>query len=328
MLSNALTVHKFRFLRNRTSALLLAFWTLSGCQNYGCTEPGIAVDSSGNIITRAGSDTCGMAMYGSLNSSILSSIKVWPTVPPDECNSHVAWPDFALANDRYLYLLLNTWDQPNILYRIDLVTGKTHSFGRELSRVHWTRPDFITSDRRGRIYLASDTTVVSFGAPGSRDVAIKVQKVAISDTLPGPIRGFAAAPDGTLYFSVPLSNAVLVKRPHSAVQTLVGRHTLLNHPWGVAVDSMGRLYVANSGANYLSVYRAGAHGNTTPVDVIHGKDISTPWDIAVGNNGLIYVSSRPSETTWPAGSQSIVILSPTGTLIKRFAVNACAAIPL
>lgn len=67
-----------------------------------------------------------------------------------------------------------------------------------------------------------------------------------------------------------------------------GDKTGLNGPLGVAVDSTGKIYVANQ-QNSATVYAAGAHGNVAPIQTI---DIPAfdPYGIGVDSSGNIYVS--------------------------------------
>lgn len=76
-------------------------------------------------------------------------------------------------------------------------------------------------------------------------------------------------------------------------------------PQGLAVDSSGNLYVANSGSNTVAVYPP---GQTTP-SATYSQGISTPFDVAVGNDGTVYVANETggasysgSVTEYPSGS--------------------------
>lgn len=301
---------------------------LSGCQNYGCGDAGIAVDDAGRIITSTSGPT--HLVYTSPNSTILSRIKTWPTVPPGEENSHIAWPDYALSSNDFLYLLRNTWDHPNVIYRVNLSNGAAEFIGDRLRAVKWTRPDFLATDKRGRAYVASvdgmAVTVVALSEPREKIDRLRVRKF----TIPGnySVSDFAAASDGTLYFSSTKSDAIIMQVPGVQAKVLRGSRTGLNAPAGIDVDSSGRLYVANHGGGGITVYAAHAHGNVSPARSLHNNAFTGPRDIAVDNRGFIYVANGPEQTTAPAGSQSLLVLSPDGTLVKRFNLDTCGAIPL
>ncbi|MFZ0335672.1 MAG: hypothetical protein WA855_13165 [Candidatus Acidiferrales bacterium] len=78
--------------------------------------------------------------------------------------------------------------------------------------------------------------------------------------------------------------------------TLTGPKTMVDDPVGLAVDSVGNIYVANdSGANGPSIveFSAGSTGNTAPVRVIAGSTttLSGIGNLTVDGAGNIYVVS-------------------------------------
>jgi DNA-binding beta-propeller fold protein YncE len=52
--------------------------------------------------------------------------------------------------------------------------------------------------------------------------------------------------------------------------SISGVGTGLNGPSGVALDSTGKIYVANSGGTSITIYAASASGNATPAAPISG----------------------------------------------------------
>lgn len=72
----------------------------------------------------------------------------------------------------------------------------------------------------------------------------------------------------------------------------------ISQPDGIAVDSGGSLYVANSGANTVTVYPPGKLSPSTTYT--HG--VSTPQGVAVGTDGAVYVAN---ETGSPSGTGSV-----------------------
>jgi hypothetical protein len=75
-------------------------------------------------------------------------------------------------------------------------------------------------------------------------------------------------------------------------------------PQGIATDTAGNLYVANSGANTVTVYPP---GQTSP-STTYSSGVGTPYDVSVGKDGTVYVanafatSGGGSVTEYPAGS--------------------------
>jgi len=106
-------------------------------------------------------------------------------------------------------------------------------------------------------------------------------------------------------------------------RVIKGDRTGLNCPVGVAVDSIGEIYVANCGelcggsgvtGNSVTVYRAGSHGNVKPTAIISGNNtgLSQTDGIAVDSNRNIYVANNGSGiTVYPAGSHGNVTPSLT-----------------
>jgi sugar lactone lactonase YvrE len=85
------------------------------------------------------------------------------------------------------------------------------------------------------------------------------------------------------------------------VADIVGQSTLLDEPWGIAVDSKQNLYVTNAaftGDGYVAVYKAGATGDVAPAFTIGGgsnNPLCYPLGIAVTSQGsgddTVYVAN-------------------------------------
>jgi hypothetical protein len=73
-------------------------------------------------------------------------------------------------------------------------------------------------------------------------------------------------------------------------------------PYGIARDSVGRIYVANSATNTITVYAANAAGNVSPIAVIGGSNtgLADPIGVALDATDKIYVlnGSANSVTTY------------------------------
>lgn len=79
-----------------------------------------------------------------------------------------------------------------------------------------------------------------------------------------------------------------------------GDKTGLDGPLGVAVDSSGKIYVANQ-QHSATVYAAGAHGNVAPIQKIDILDFS-PFGIGVDASGNIYVSGDNQVSVYAPGA--------------------------
>jgi serine/threonine-protein kinase len=86
----------------------------------------------------------------------------------------------------------------------------------------------------------------------------------------------------------------------------------LNQPAGVAVDSSGTLYVANTQGNNVTEYRA---GESTPFRTI-SSGIDDPEAIAVDANGTVYVGNRN------LGAQEVYVnVYPKGSLTPNLTIT-------
>lgn len=78
-------------------------------------------------------------------------------------------------------------------------------------------------------------------------------------------------------------------RPDGGIE---GTRTQLQNTAGIAMDSAGDIYAANSSANSITVYAAGAEGNVAPIRTIAGSQtkLDNPTGIALDGKGDLYVA--------------------------------------
>ena len=99
--------------------------------------------------------------------------------------------------------------------------------------------------------------------------------------------------------------------------TIAGANTELSFPRGIALDSNGNIYVANSTGGLgkigsVTIYPAGSNGDVTPSATIFGSintELNEPDGIAVDSHGNIYVSNAGAPgavTVYTAGSNGDV----------------------
>jgi hypothetical protein len=81
----------------------------------------------------------------------------------------------------------------------------------------------------------------------------------------------------------------------SQIGTITGPHTGLgSFPRGVAVDTSGKIYVANGfDVNAITIYAAGASGDASPIATISGPHthLDGPLDVKLDAQGNIYVAN-------------------------------------
>ena len=177
-------------------------------------------------------------------------------------------------------------------------------------------PCGLAVDASGRLYVANDNgnsiTVYPVGANGN--VAPIMTIVGDSTGLSRP-HDIALDATGRLYVVNYTQNIVVYAAGAtgnaSPIDTIAGANTGLS-PTGIALDSMGRIYVANADFRLhpviptsITVYAAGATGNISPIATISGNRtvLDFPEGIALDDSGAIYVAnSSTGITVYRAGT--------------------------
>jgi hypothetical protein len=105
-------------------------WFTSNCDNAGVT-----VDAKGNIVLQ------GESGFISPNSTLLDRVTTWPHPPTDEQNFAFS-QGYTLGHDGDMYVLENTAYHPNLVYHIDLATGRATLAGNDArSKQTWIAAD-------------------------------------------------------------------------------------------------------------------------------------------------------------------------------------------
>jgi len=188
-----------------------------------------------------------------------------------------------------------------------------------------SRPIGIALDGSGNIYVANyggNGTVTVFAAKSNGNAA-PLATIGGADTfLCGP-RSIALDGKGNIYVGnlggCPTSALpnVTVYPPKSSGDALPskiisGTNTGLSFPNGIAVDVLGKIYVADSLANAVFVYPAGSNGNTAPTATISGPDtgLNIPVNVALDGSKNIYITNSV-DTDFPNGNS--VTIYPAGS---------------
>ena len=136
-------------------------------------------------------------------------------------------------------------------------------------------PNGVAVDSAGTLYVTNFGTFIEIDSGGEYSTAAPGGDPPIFDSV-------TVYPPGSNGDQVPSA-------------TIIGPNTGLLAPFGVAVDSMGNIYVANYGSifdiiffdngdDYVTVYPPGSNGNVSPMATISGAAtlLNGPWGIALG----------------------------------------------
>ena len=191
-------------------------------------------------------------------------------------------------------------------------------------------PAAVAIDASGKIYLATG----DFGAGGGGTVAVYAANpsgtftgtpLGTVNTVGFSFTGVAVDAATKIYAASPFAQAnappsiTVWANPTGTVNatplaTIAGSNTGLDAPFGVALDTSGKIYVANISQNStpsITVYAANPSGtlNVAPLAKIAGAStgLNGPTSVAVDASGLIYVGNS-------AGSITVYAANPNGTL--------------
>ncbi|MGH7813491.1 MAG: SBBP repeat-containing protein, partial [Candidatus Binataceae bacterium] len=145
-------------------------------------------------------------------------------------------------------------------------------------------PEAIALDSSGNIYVVNNAalfTNVSCTAAGMP---------AACCTGSGTGTCGLQADDSIAYFPAGTNGDV------APTQSITGANTEMNNPYGLAVDSSGKIYVTNFGVGgALLIYAAGSNGVTVaPIATLSGPSthLDLPEAVYVDSSGNVYVANR------------------------------------
>jgi sugar lactone lactonase YvrE len=200
-------------------------------------------------------------------------------------------------------------------------------------------PNGIARDASGRIYVTNNATntVTVYAANASGNVP-PIAVIGGSKTKLTDPKGIALDASGMIYVlngenrkgsimvypPVGISTGILNEAP---IATIAGSKTRLHSPGGIALDSLGNIYVANESGGpvvpherydrgSVTVYPAGSDGNIAPIATISGAatGLAHPVGIALDSSGNIYVANiYTANTTRSLEFESSITVYPAGS---------------
>jgi sugar lactone lactonase YvrE len=212
------------------------------------------------------------------------------------------------------------------------ISGYSDGPGRAASFGH---PEGIAVDGAGNVYVADygfsnirkitpDGTVSTFAGLGANHGSTDGLGTAARFSNP---RGIALDNAGNLYVADSGNNTIRKITPDGMVTTLAGTvgsagnvdgtgsAAMFNSPKGVAVDSAGNVYVADSGNNTIRKITpggvvttlAGLPGSSGTTDGTGGSArFKGPWGMAVDANGNVFVADNGSDTIRKISASRVV----------------------
>ena len=303
-----------------------------GGPNTGLSDPaGIALDSNLNIyVANAGAP--GVFVYpplgssaGLLNEAPIATISGSNTglsyprgIAVDSTSGNIYVADESAASVYVYPPLASSTGLPNETPTAT-ITG---------SNTGLSSPEGIALDSNLNIYVADESASSVYVYPplaSSTGLPNETPIDTISGSDTGLISPYGIALDSTtgkIYVADALATSVFVYPAlgksvglpdEVPLVTITGSKTGLSYPQGIALDSSGKIYVADTSSVF--VYPAGSKGNAVPSSATISTTMTTglgwPQGIALDSTGKIYVaddgpgaSGPGSVFVYPAGSKA------------------------
>ena len=186
------------------------------------------------------------------------------------------------------------------------------------------QPQRVAADSAGNYYFSSNNAVFKVNGGGTLSLVAGNSRAgfsgdggpAVNAQLNSP-QGVAVDKSGNIFISDSLNNRVRVVTPNGIINTYAGNGSLgtprfvgdggpatqanLHLPGGLAVDSNGNLYIADTANNYIRVVTAstgqinsiagtGFAGYAGDADLAVNSVLNKPEDVAVDSSGNVYIA--------------------------------------
>jgi sugar lactone lactonase YvrE len=276
---------KRRYIAVLVSAAISALIAVSGCNEGGSVAP---ISPQRPVLRpESGGTGSNLVWVANINGNELTAYKVTdngnvaPTQSVVGPATQLNGPYGLFETARNLYVC-NVYTPSITIYPVSAngnVAPKATIAG---SNTKLNGPNKITVNQYGTIVIDDAGKVLTF-APG------KFGNVAPIRAIEGPLTKLAVdvngitthngfiyvANEGAPGDNYPPNIVVFHELDNgnvAPVREIVGPHTGLNLPAGLKFDSAGNLYVPNGGANTVTEYAPGAHGDASPVATLQGSN--------------------------------------------------------
>ncbi|MGD0671357.1 MAG: choice-of-anchor D domain-containing protein [Candidatus Binatus sp.] len=285
--------------------------TISGIATDLSSPEGIALDSSNNMYVTDQGGTLPSVFVFSAGSSGNAAPVATISGPATNLDSPYG---IALDSSRKIYVA-DTSDSVFVYPAVGSSTGTLNEAPTTTisgSSTELATPKGIALDSSDDIYVGNygPWTVTIYSAGSSGDAA-PIATISGNNTDLANPEGVALDSGGNIYAADgDTANSVTIYpplgssgwaagspttysvAPKAAISTVLT--TGLINPQGIALDSSGKIYVADKDAPGVFVYPAGSNGNAAPIATISGGStgLNTPQGIALDSSADIYVADE------------------------------------
>jgi sugar lactone lactonase YvrE len=284
----------------------------------GIAQPfGIAVDSVGGIyVTNSEADSILVFQTGDNGN-------VTPTATIATTNNILAPTSVALDASGKIYVVNGNADR-QVSNTVTIYAPGSNAATAPIATIgsgtddktEISSPFAVAVDKEGKVYVANQAdgtnfsiTVYAAGSTGDVAPIAKISRTKTGDktglNFPNGLALDAAnklyvlnefgdtGQGGSIAIYSPGANGNVA--PEAKISdSPTGKHTQLNSPEGLALDTAGNMYVTNDGGSgSVTIYAAGSKGDVAPKAIISGSNtgLATPRGIAIDSKENIYVAN-------------------------------------
>ncbi len=253
----------------------------------------------------------------------------WPALPEGFVLGHVPGVGVDSHNHVFVFhradhsVLGKTFDQPIQAPTIMCFDGETGKLVASWGDNMFLVPHGLRVDRDDHIWVTDVGLhqVFKFSHDGKMLMTLGVKGTPGLDgkhfNKPTDV---AVAPDGSFYVSDGYGNSRVAKFSASGEFLFDwGRKGdkpgEFNLPHGIAMDSQGRIYVADRSNARIQVFK----GDGTFLDQWKSAQLGRPWALSVGPDGYLYVVDGGDLKPWPPDRARILKLDLQGHVVDQWA---------
>ena len=320
--------------------------TISG-SNTGLNYPiGIALDSSGKIYV-ADESAQSVFVYPPVGKST-GLLNEAPTATLSGAGTGLVSPEGIAVDSSGNIYVADDGPSSNGPYSVFVYSAGSHGNAAPIATIGGintglSAPEGIALDSGGNVYVADCPacygysgipSVFVYSAGSNGNAAASATISGDSTGLMSP-QGIALDSRGKIYvadsgadnvFVYPALGSSTGLLNEAPIATIGGYNTGLSYPQGIALDSSGKIYVADDGdgspgdgTQSVFVYAAGSNENVAPIVTISGSNtgLNYPIGIAVDSSGNIYVVDD-GDATPGDGTQSVFVYPTLGRATGQF----------